>query len=128
MVIAIKICVIGIVSVIFSLMIKKVSPQMATLLSLCTGILIFLIILPILSEIVVMFKSFATFVDYKTLYMDIVIKIICVCYISEIAAELCSDAGEGAIAKKIEMGAKVIIMVLSLPIINEILKTVTTIL
>lgn len=128
MVIAVKICVIGIVAVIFSLMIKKISPQMATLLALATSVLIFLIILPMLSEITVMFKSFSDLIDYKTLYMDIVLKIICVCYISEIASEICADAGEGAIAKKIEMGGKVIIMVLSLPIINEILKTVTTIL
>lgn len=124
----IKVCVIGIVSVIFILVLKRVSPNMALILSLITSILIFLFIFPFISQIIELFKTFTLYIDYKSIHLDIVLKILCISYICEFSSELCKDAGENSIASKIELSGKVLIMVLSVPIITEILKTVVTIL
>lgn len=124
----VKICITGVISVIFILILKPQNSQIALILSLVTSVLIFLFITPYLTDVFSFFKEFSNYVDSKTLYLDIVVKIICVTYICEIASSICSDAKEDAIATKIELGGKVIIMVLSLPIISEILKTVVTIL
>lgn len=124
----VKICITGIISVIFILILKPKNAQLALILSLVTSILIFLFITPYLTSLFSFFKEFSNYMDSKTLYLDVVIKIICVTYICEIASSICSDSKEEAIATKIELGGKVIIMVLSLPIISEILKTVVTIL
>nr|MDA8233783.1 stage III sporulation protein AD [Clostridia bacterium] len=44
-------------------------------------------------------------------------------YIAEFGAQICRDAGEGAVASKIEFAAKVLVMILAIPIIIAILDT-----
>ena len=53
-----------------------------------------------------------------------VLKITGIAYIAEFGAEICRDAGEGAIAAKIEMAGKVIIIALAVPIITSLLDLV----
>ncbi len=124
----IKIVIFAIVSMTFIIVLKPTSPQMAVVISLISSIILFLFIMPFLEQIISFFKSFSTYIDFKTLYLDVVFKIICISYICEIAAEICKDAGINALATKVELGGKVLIMCLSLPIISQILNTVIMIL
>ncbi len=123
-----KIVVFSIVSVLMILVLKPYNNHLSILLTLTASIVIFLFISPLIAQIIELFNSFSSYVDYDTLYLDTVLKIICVSYICEIAVELCKDAGVNSIATKIEMSGKVLIMILSIPIISEVLKTVITIL
>ena len=41
---------------------------------------------------------------------------------AEISSELCRDAGENAIAVKIEMAGKIIIMLIAMPVIKGFLE------
>ncbi len=124
----VKIVAISIVAIIFILVLKPHNSHLALILTLLTSIIVFLFIMPFFQQVIDFLNSFSNYVDYKTLYLDVVLKIICVSYICEIAVELCKDAGINSIASKIELGGKVLIMVLSLPIIEEVLKTVIIIL
>ena len=60
-------------------------------------------------------------------YIGVVLKIMGIAYISQFASELCRDAGEGAIASKIEVAGKIIIMTISMPIIYSLLEVVNEI-
>jgi stage III sporulation protein AD len=53
-----------------------------------------------------------------------VLKIMGIAYIAEFGAQVCRDAGEGSTATKIEFAAKILVMVLALPIIVAILESV----
>jgi len=48
--------------------------------------------------------------------------------LAEFAVSICVDAGEKAIATKIEMGSKVIIIAMSIPIISSLLELIIEIL
>ncbi len=124
----IKIVLTAFVAIIFILVLKPNNAHLSTVLALITSVIIFIFITPYIKQIVDLFNSFSTYIDFKTLYLDVVLKIICVSYICEIAVSLCKDAGISSIASKIELSGKILIMVLSLPIISEVLKTVITIL
>jgi len=54
-------------------------------------------------------------------YMGTILKIIGIAYIAEFGAQICRDAGEGTIASKIELAAKILIMVLAVPIVVAVL-------
>lgn len=56
------------------------------------------------------------------------VKITGIAFLSEFAVSLCKDSGEGAIASKIEMGSKIIIISMSIPIITSLLELVVKIL
>ncbi len=124
----IKIVMFGLVCCIFIIVLKPTSPHISLLLSLAASIMLFLFIMPFLNEIINFFKSFSTYIDFKTLYLDIVLKIICISYICEIGAEICKDANINSVASKIELGGKILIMCLSMPIVSEVLNTVLMIL
>jgi stage III sporulation protein AD len=60
------------------------------------------------------------------LYLDFLLnhhKKLGVAYLAEFAAAICQDAGEQAVAKKVEFAAKIIIAVLALPIMVAILES-----
>jgi len=58
--------------------------------------------------------------NISLLYMETILKIIGVAYIAEFGAQICRDAGEGAIASKVEFAAKVIVIVLAIPVIAAV--------
>lgn len=47
---------------------------------------------------------------------------------SEFAVSICKDSGESAIASKIELGSKIIIVSMSVPIITSLLELVLKVL
>ena len=51
-----------------------------------------------------------------------------IAFLTEFAVSVCSDAGEKAIASKIEIGSKVIIITMSIPIITSLLELIMEIL
>ncbi|HHX50103.1 MAG TPA: stage III sporulation protein AD, partial [Clostridia bacterium] len=57
-------------------------------------------------------------------YLATIMKIIGIAYIAEFGAQVCRDAGETAIASRVEFAAKVLVMVLAIPILVAILETI----
>ena len=58
-------------------------------------------------------------------YARILLKALAVCYITQLAADCCRDAGESAIASKIELAGKAAIVAVSLPVFTELAELVT---
>ena len=67
-----------------------------------------------------------TFINKQ--FLGILLKITGIAIITEFAVSVCSDAGEKAIASKIEIGSKVIIITMSIPIISSLLELIIKIL
>ncbi|MBO8434772.1 MAG: stage III sporulation protein AD [Tyzzerella sp.] len=124
----IRIVSIGVIGTFIALSIKNYSKEFSILVAMITGILIVFQILEILTESIVFIESVYERTGLDFLYMRIVMKVIAVAYISEFAIQICKDAEFGSIASKIELGGKLIILSLSIPIIKAILDTVTSLL
>ncbi len=110
-----------------SLLLRQQRPELAFAIPVLAAIGIFLCVLPALESVFAMFFSMAEQAGIESKYLAIVIKIIGVAYLCQFAAELCRDAGEGSIASKIELGGKVMILTLSMPIMEHLLDLVGTI-
>lgn len=119
---------IGIVAAILSLTIKQEKPQLSILISITAGILIFFMIAEKLPYIVAVLNDIAKKTQMDTMFISILLKIIGIAYITEFSAQICKDMGENSIASKIELGGKVIIMVLGLPILTALTETIFQIL
>lgn len=120
-----KIGIIGIISVILAIAIKNQSQQISILISISTGILIFLMIIPYLENLIESISNIIQKLDISIGYIGIILKIIGIAYISEFCTQICQDAGENAIASKIELSGKVIIMIISIPVVTELLDLIT---
>lgn len=119
---------IGIVAAILSMTIKQEKPQLAILVSISAGILIFFIIADKLPYIVEIFNDIVNKTQVDTIFISTLLKIIGIAYITEFGSQICKDMGENSIASKIELGGKVLIMILGMPILTALTETILGIL
>lgn len=61
-------------------------------------------------------------------FIGLLVKITGIAFLTEFAVSICKDSGEGAIASKIELGSKIVIISMSVPIISSLLELVIKIL
>ncbi|MDK2820091.1 MAG: stage sporulation protein [Clostridia bacterium] len=96
----------------------------ALMISVVVGVTIFLLLLDRVGTVVKVLTDLSERAGINQFYLSTVLKIIGIAYVSEFGSQVCRDAGESAIASKVELAAKVIIMVLAIPIIVAILETI----
>ena len=119
-----KIIALGLIGTIFSVLLKKENPQIAMLTASATGILIFLMLCSPLGELISLLRETAEQAGVGEGYFGIVLKVIGIAYLTQFGAQLCADAGESAIAAKIEMAGKVLMMAAAAPVLTGLLETV----
>ncbi|PKM81292.1 MAG: stage III sporulation protein AD [Firmicutes bacterium HGW-Firmicutes-14] len=112
-----KIVGLGLVVTILVVIIKQQRPELAIQLSIVAGVVIFSMMLGKINSVVTLMHELAQKSSISILYLGTILKIVGVAYIAEFGAQVCRDAGEGTIAAKIEFAAKVIVIVLAVPII-----------
>jgi len=114
----------GVLSAVLAITIKKQSPEIALIITIVASVLIFLMVLPMIAEVVGVLSNVGAMLDGGMRYVALAFRVIGVAYMSELGASVCADAGETAIAAKIDLGGRVIIMVLALPIVVDIVGIV----
>lgn len=119
---------IGLIATFLALILKEQKPVFAFLLAVFVGVMIFLILIGQIERIITMLKQLAVNSGLDMIYVETILKIIGIAYISEFGAQISRDAGQGAIASKIELAGKVLILLMAIPIITAIIKTVLGIL
>ena len=114
----------GLIATFLVLVLKEQKPVFAFLLTIFVGVLIFLFLVGQIGRIISMLQELAANADLNMIYVETILKIIGIAYIAEFGAQITRDAGQGAIASKIELAGKVLILLMAIPIINAIIKTV----
>ncbi|WP_352420023.1 stage III sporulation protein AD [Proteiniborus sp.] len=120
----IQIVGIGIIATVLSVILKQQKPEFSLQISIVTGLVIFIFVISKLNYVIEVLNSLAKRVDMDLLYFSTILKVIGVAYIAEFGAQIARDAGEGAIASKIELASKILIMVLAVPILTSLLDLI----
>ena len=115
---------IGLIGAILSILLRNSKPEFSMLIPVVVSFTVLACAMPYLIRITEELSRMASSAGINSSYMRIVIKVIGICYLVCITAELCKDAGENAIAAKIELGGKLIILAMAIPIINSLLNLV----
>lgn len=124
----IKIVIIGIAGAMLSIIIKSYKPEFSIHIVLSTVLILFLLVISKLEIILDFFNSISAQANISKIYFPVIIKILGIAYISDFTAQICKDAGEGAIASKVEFAGKVIIMYLALPVFLSIIDLINKLL
>ncbi len=120
----VQIVSLGFIVTLLILIIKFQKPEIAVQLSLTVAVIIFLMIVNKLGVIISLFQDLAEKAQINQLYLNTILKILGIAYITEFGSQVCRDAGEGAVAAKIELAGKVLVMVMAIPIIALVLNTI----
>lgn len=118
----IKIVGVSIFAVIMIIILKNYRPEMALVLSIITGIGIMLYAISKMSSVINVLNDLVSKSGVNTDFLLIIIKVIGVAYIVEFGKNVCIDAGQSSIATKLEMAGKVVIVVLTIPLISSLVN------
>ena len=119
-----RIIALGLVGTVFAVLLKKENPQIAMLVAAVTGILIFGLICVPLGNLVALLRETAEKAGVGSGYFAVVLKVIGIAYLTQFGAQLCADAGEGAVATKIELAGKILMMTAAAPVLTGLLELV----
>ena len=124
----IKIIGIGLISLIIIIIVKQYRPVFVIYVSIIAGAIILMLIMDKVSSIINLLTALSNKTVVNNEFLTLLIKITGIAFLTEFSVSLCKDSGETAIANKIDIGGKVIIISMSIPIIASLLETIIKIL
>ncbi|TYP51631.1 stage III sporulation protein AD [Thermosediminibacter litoriperuensis] len=124
----IQIVGISLVAAVMVVLLKEDRPEIALQISIVVGAIVFLLMLNKVASALNVLQDMARRANIDFIYLNTILKIIGIAYIAEFGAQICRDSGSSSIASKIEFAAKIIIMLLSVPILMAVLELLLKIL
>lgn len=115
---------IGIVAAALAVVLRQHRPEFAILVSLGAGVFILYKISANIVPVVEQIQSILTAAALPSGYASILFKALGMCFITQIACDTCKDAGESAISSKVEIAGKIAVLVVSLPLFQQVLSIV----
>ncbi len=123
-----RLCAIGLVTALLATMLRQQKSIHGVLVSLAGGCLLLFYTLPYMRDILSYIGELSAEIGLKSAYVGAMVRVIAVAFITECTAALCRDVGESALAAKLEMAGKLVILGVSMPIIRSLFSTVVSIL
>ncbi|MDR0855469.1 MAG: stage III sporulation AC/AD family protein [Christensenellaceae bacterium] len=122
----IKVILLAFAGVIASLALKQIKPELAIFSAMGAGILILFAVLGEISGVV---ATFMTLTKQAESFgggdiLTSIVKIIGIGYVTEYSASVCDDFGSSSLAKKVQLGGKVSIFLISLPVVFSVIESV----
>ena len=122
-----KIVGFGIVALSVIIILKNERPEYAIVCVIASSIIMLTFIFDDVKSVIDLIYSLIDTSSIDSTYIQIILKVVGISYIVEFGKDICKDAGESAIASKIEMAGKVIVVSLSIPVIASLVDIVSKI-
>lgn len=122
----IKIIGVGLLTLIISILLKDVKKEFSIYAVIIGTSIILFLSMDVLKEIINFIEGLTKNVNGE--FIKILLKMTGIALLTEYAVSLCKDSGENAIATKIDLGGKIILISLSIPVISSTLETLTQLL
>ncbi|MBQ7325162.1 MAG: hypothetical protein IJW98_05425 [Clostridia bacterium] len=115
----IAVCGLVLAVMLFLLLIRQFRPELAPPLNLCLTLFLTLSAIAAMIPLLTYLKELE--IGKFEVYLPYLMKSMGISLLSTTAADLCRDSGEGSIANKLELLGKCEIVLLSLPLLKELL-------
>lgn len=120
----VHIVLIGVVSALLYIILKDIQPTFAFIIILMTSIFILFLVVKQIQVIIQLLSSLGEKAAINAFYIDTILKIIGIAYITELGSNVTKDAGLLSIASKIELAGKIFILLLAIPIITAVIEAI----
>ena len=118
----VKVVAVGLITVIATIIVKQVKPEIAVLITIAGSIVIIMMTVNLLQNV---FGSFLGIFDKTGVSSSLFVPVLKIIgYLCEFGANLCVDGGCNSIADKILFCGKIAILIIALPIINNVIDVV----
>lgn len=110
-----------VISVVLAVLFRQYRPEYGVFISIVVGIIVLGIVIGALSPALEEIEKLAGMVGMAGGSIDVLVKSLGICFLTQIACDTCKDAGESAIASKIELAGKAAVVILTLPLFEKLL-------
>lgn len=114
----------GVLSAVLCIIVRQYKPEMALGVSIACGVLIMGAVITMLAPSAELISQLTGAAGLDSGYSRTLFKALAVCYITQLGSDCCKDAGETAIASKIELAGKAAVVVISLPVFSALAEIV----
>ena len=115
--------VLCIITALLALSLRGQRPEFAMLLSLGCGIFVLLNLLGQMNGILSGLERVMAGLSGQSDLTGIILKALGICIVAELGSQCCRDAGEAAIAAKVELAAKTALVLMCMPVFTQLLET-----
>ena len=112
----------GVVAVALIVLLRQYRPEFALAASVLCSALIFMAVLSGIAPLIGQLQEWLSALPEQGEHAGILFKGLGLCFITQIACDSCRDAGESAIAGRIELAGKFALAALAFPLFQEILR------
>lgn len=125
---ALRILVLCISAALVCASLRTVHPQIATAVALAAGVAALMLSTEDLGRFAGAVRSLEDYARLGGVDQSHLIKICGISMIAEFASDICRDAGEGALAHRIDVGVKIGIVAAALPLAAQIMERIAALL
>lgn len=115
----------AIIAVLIIVILRRESPDMALSVKMCAGVILAVACIasmtPIIEYVGEIGESFGAD-ESLSMAIEVLLKALGVSILAHVTANICRDAGEGSIAYYVELGARIEILILSLPLLVDVIS------
>lgn len=106
------------------LLFKEERGDIRILISIAASALLLLLIFPQVKSLFYIIEELSIKAKIDFLYIKIILKVIGITYLATFCSEICKDAGENGLASKVEIAAKIMILIQAVPIMMAVLNSI----
>ena len=117
-----------VIGILLAVKLKGMGSPLWFYLSVALSVFVLFYIINRLSLVIDFLDGVMNDIGLESGYFEILIKIVGISYLCEFAANICKESGFLSVASQIEIGGKLTMLVMSMPILIAIVETVTSIL
>ena len=119
-----QVAVFCLVATMLALVLRQYRPEYAVFISLACSIVAVLYLLQGVAQVAEELGRLLEDTMLPGELVQVVMRCLGVCILTELAAQTCRDAGEQAIGAKVELAGKVTLVLVSLPLFQRLLQVV----
>ncbi len=111
---------VAIIAAAISVLIKQYKPEYAYAVNLIAGVTILLFVLAASAPIITQIRDLVSQTGINGDYIVILLKALGICFITQLASDVCRDSGAASIASKVETAGKIAVLLAALPLFERI--------
>ena len=117
------ICIAAVAATILAVTLKRYNPEISMLLAIGAGVIIFVLVLNQIPQALSQINTLLSRAGMPLQYGQVLFKALGICFLCQFSSDACKDAGQSALAFKVELAGKLMIVLLALPMLEDIINT-----
>lgn len=107
---------------------KKYAPETSAVIAVAAGAVILMELMTRVSPVIQEINTLISGSGLDSYYGPVLLKTLGICFVAQFAGDACRDSGQSSLASKIELAAKLAMIVIALPLFENLLHTAANLL